>query len=107
MPPLITSIGSIFIIAYPLRVNKAVLIASGINGFERDHPIDSVSLEWWGKFKQALESKDTTAAANVFTKAWAEGIYRSADSLKTPVSQYVFNTTLRNLRLHISDFLRQ
>ncbi|MEJ7740994.1 MAG: alpha/beta hydrolase [Chitinophagaceae bacterium] len=89
-----------FIIAYPAHVHKAILIASGVNGFERDHPVDSVSMKWWGKFQQALEVKDTAAAAAEFTKAWAEGIYRAADSLKAPVSQYVYNTTLKNLRAH-------
>jgi 3-oxoadipate enol-lactonase len=89
-----------FIIAYPQRVNKAVLIAAGINGYDRDHIIDSLSIEWWGKFKKALDQKDTAAAAVEFTKAWAEGIYRSADSLKAPVSQYVYTTTLQTLRQH-------
>ncbi|MBC7874202.1 MAG: alpha/beta hydrolase [Ferruginibacter sp.] len=89
-----------FIIAYPQRVNKAILIASGINGFERDHPIDSLSSGWWEQFTTGLEQKDTAAAAVAFTKAWAEGIYRSADSLKAPVSQYVYKTTLQTLRQH-------
>ncbi len=39
-------------------------------------------------------------AAVEFTKAWAEGIYRSKDSLQAPVSQFVYNKALANLRLH-------
>jgi pimeloyl-ACP methyl ester carboxylesterase len=89
-----------FIIAYPERVTKAFLISAGINGYDKDHPIDSASMDWYTKFSQALQSKDTASAAAEFTKAWAEGIYRSGDSLKKPVSQYVYNTTLKNLGLH-------
>lgn len=89
-----------FIIAYPDRVRKTVLLAAGINGYEQKHPVDSVSMAWYQRFAQALEAKDTVKAAVEFTKAWAEGVYRSKDSLKSPASQYVYNTTLKNLRLH-------
>lgn len=89
-----------FIIAWPQRVNKAILIASGINGYEQIHPIDSVSMDWWQRFKDALNEKDTSRAAIEFTKAWAEGVYRRGDSLKAPVSQFIYKTSLANLRLH-------
>lgn len=89
-----------FIIAYPERVRKAVLIAAGINGYEKKHPVDSISMAWYQRFAQALEAKDTTKAAVEFTKAWAEGVYRSKDNLKSPASQYVYSTTLKNLQLH-------
>lgn len=89
-----------FIIAYPQRVNKSILISAGINGHEKRHPVDSVSMGWYAEFIKAIENKDTVGAAVEFTKAWAEGIYRSKDSLKAPVSKYVYQTTLQNLRAH-------
>jgi 3-oxoadipate enol-lactonase len=89
-----------FIIAYPQRVNKAILISAGINGYDRKYPIDSASMDWAIKFGQALEKRDTAMAAREFTKAWAEGIYRSGDSLQQPVSKYVLATTLTTLRQH-------
>jgi 3-oxoadipate enol-lactonase len=89
-----------FTIAYQERVNKAFLISAGINGYEKIRPIDSISMEWYNQFSKALENRDTAKAAVEFTKAWAEGIYRAKDSLKAPVSQYVYNTTLANLKLH-------
>jgi len=94
------SIAQDFIIAYPDRVDKAFLISAGINGFNKIKPIDSVSMAWYQQFTQALDRQDTVGAAVEFTKAWAEGIYRSADNLKAPVSQYVYRTTPVNLRLH-------
>jgi pimeloyl-ACP methyl ester carboxylesterase len=89
-----------FIIAYPDRVNKAILIAAGVNGYEKIHPVDSLSSQWYGKFAKALEEKDTSQAAVEFTKAWAEGIYREQDSLKAPVSKHVYQATLKNLQQH-------
>ena len=95
-----SSIAQDFILAHPQMVDKAFLISAGINGFTKIHPIDSVSIDWWNKFEKAFNAGDTAGAAKEFTKAWAEGIYRSGDSLKAPVSQYVYKTTLANLREH-------
>jgi len=94
------SVAQDLIIAYPNRVKKAVLISSGINGFEETHPIDSVSRDWYPRFKDAIIKKDTALAAKEFTKAWAEGVYRKGDSLKAPVSQFIYKVTLQNLLLH-------
>ena len=89
-----------FMIAYPYRVNKVILISAGINGYEKEHVMDSVSMYWYPLFKQALSDGDTAAAAKEFTKAWAEGIYRKADSLKSPASKFVYHLSLGNLRTH-------
>jgi 3-oxoadipate enol-lactonase len=89
-----------FLIAYPDRVNKAILIAAGMNGYEEIHPVDSISMDWYRLFGKALEEKDTARAAKEFTKAWAEGIYRKGDSLKAPVSQYIYKKTLETLLQH-------
>jgi pimeloyl-ACP methyl ester carboxylesterase len=94
------SIAQDFVIAYPQRVNKAIFISAGINGYDKKHPIDSLSMAWYTAFAHFLETKDTAAAAVEFTKAWAEGLYRRGDSLKAPVSRYVYRTTLQNLRTH-------
>lgn len=94
------SVAQDFIIAYPDRVNKAILISAGINGYDKIHPVDSLSMDWYHQFARALKEKDTSGAAVEFTKAWAEGIYRRGDSLKAPVSQYTYTKTLYNLRLH-------
>ncbi len=94
------SVAEDFVIAYPERVNKALFISAGVNGYDKKYPVDSVSMAWYNGFAHALETKDTVAAAIEFTKAWAQGIYRVGDSLKAPVSQYVYRTTLQNLRRH-------
>jgi len=87
-----------FLLAYPGRVNKAILIAGGVPGFE--NPADTISMYWYPLFKKALENKDTVLAAKEFTRAWAEGIYRKGDSLKAPVSQYIYKASLNTMRQH-------
>lgn len=87
-----------FLLAYPNRVNKAIFIAGGVNGFE--NPADTISEYWYPLFKKALEDKDTVLAAKEFTRAWAEGIYRKGDSLKAPVSQYIYKASLNTMRQH-------
>ena len=94
------SVAEDFVIAYPQRVNKAIFISAGINGYDKKQPIDSVSMAWYTAFAHLLDTKDTAGAAIEFTKAWAQGVYRAGDSLKAPVSKYVYRTTLQNLRLH-------
>jgi pimeloyl-ACP methyl ester carboxylesterase len=89
-----------FIIAYPQRVNKALLISSGIYGYDEKYPVDTVSEANFERFGKALDRKDTVEAAREFTRVWAESIYRPQDSLQTPVAQYVFRTTLAYLRNH-------
>jgi pimeloyl-ACP methyl ester carboxylesterase len=89
-----------FVIAYPQMVNKAFLISAGVNGYEKIHPVDSVSMDWWNQFQKAFSNGDTVGAAKEFTKAWAEGVYRRGDSLKAPVSQFVYKTTLKHLQSH-------
>ena len=89
-----------FMIAYPERVNKVILISAGINGYEKEHAMDSVSMYWYPLFEQALRNGDSAAAAKAFTKAWAEGIYREADSLKSPASKFVYRLSLDNIRSH-------
>ena len=50
-------------IGYPGRVNKAIFISAGVNGFERKFPIDSVSRAWYSLFSGALAAGDTARAA--------------------------------------------
>jgi 3-oxoadipate enol-lactonase len=88
-----------FLLAYPGSVNKAILIAGGVTGYE-NKTADSISLYWYPLFKKALQDKDTALAAKEFTRAWAEGIYRKGDSLKAPVSQYIYKASLNTMRQH-------
>jgi len=89
-----------FVVGYPERVTKAVLISAGLNGYEKRHPIDSASIAWYTHFTKALEAKDTAKAALEFSKAWAEGIDQRGDQLTKPAAKYVYQTTLTTLKKH-------
>ncbi len=94
------SVAQDFVIAYPARVNKAIFIAAGVNGLDKMVTVDSASMAWYVQFQQALDQKDTAAAAKAFTQAWAEGIFRKGDSLRSASSKYVYNKTLETLKKH-------
>jgi len=89
-----------FVIAYPNRINKVVLLSAGINGYEKDHPVDSATAAWYPKFSAALSNRDTAKAALEFAKTWGEGIDQKGDSLTKPASRFVYQTTLATLRKH-------
>ncbi len=89
-----------FMVAYPERVTRAILLSSGLNGYEKEHAIDSVSMSWYPRFAAALERGDTARAALEFAKAWGEGVNASGDSLRKPASRWVYKTTLATLQRH-------
>ncbi|HVF96342.1 MAG TPA: alpha/beta hydrolase [Flavisolibacter sp.] len=91
------SVAQDFVIAYPGRVNKLVLLASGINGYERHFPIDSASTVWYIRYAKAMEEKDTVTAAKEFALAWGEGIHHKGELTKR-AAQNVYRTTLQTLR---------
>ena len=97
------SMGSVsaqdLVLAYPDRINKLVLMAPGINGYERDHKIDSLSMSWYPEMSKHLSNQDTLAAAKTFTQAWADGPYREMDTTK-PATSYVLRTTYANMIKH-------
>lgn len=89
-----------FVVGYPERVNKAIFISAGLNGFEKTHPVDSVSMAWYTHFTNALQAKDTAKAALEFAKAWAEGIDHRGNQLNKSAAKYVYQTTLATLKKH-------
>jgi len=89
-----------FIIYYPQRVSKVILMASGIYGYEEAHPVDSVTAAWYPRFADALAKGDTARAALEFARSWGEGVDSRSDSLTKPASRYVYQTTLNTLKQH-------
>lgn len=89
-----------FILAYPERVAKAVLVSPGINGWDRKYGIDSVVLQYHKSLTGALSSKDTAGAAEVFTQYWGDGPYRHANDWNGTVRNYIYTTTLMNMLRH-------
>lgn len=89
-----------FIIAHPERVNKAVLVAPGLNGWERKFPLDSLLNNYITSFFGTLEKKDTVAAAEIFTRTWFDGPYRTPQQVNDTLRRYIYETTLGNMQKH-------
>ena len=86
-----------FLIAHPERVNKAILVSPGINGYETKYPLDSFTRQYFPNLMKALEQKDTAGAAEVFTQAWGDGPFRPAATVDQAMRSYVYNTTLATM----------
>lgn len=89
-----------FAIAYPQRVNKAVFVSSGINGYDKKFPIDSTSMAWYPEMNKALEEKDTSKAAEVFIMSWVVGPYRKKDDMDSLLRKSIWVNTRRSMRQH-------
>jgi 3-oxoadipate enol-lactonase len=87
-----------FLIAYPQRVNKAILVAPGLSGWETRFTVDTSMKVYVDQFFGALEAKDTSAAAEVFTRFWCDGPLRQQAEVKPGVRTYIYNTTLENMK---------
>ena len=86
-----------FIISHPDRVNKAILVSPGINGYELKYQLDTFAKQYYPELVNALEKKDSAGAAEVFTRYWADGPFRAPTAMNTAVRNYVYNTTLATI----------
>ena len=89
-----------FIIAHPEMVNKAILVAPGVNGWDRKFKIDTMLTNYVTSLFGALNNKDTAAAAEIFTKLWCDGPKRTPQQVSDTVRNYVYNKTLTSMKQH-------
>lgn len=89
-----------FIIAHPERVNKVMLVSTGIVGWEHHFDSDTTVGKFIASFFAHLDKKDTAAAAEGFTRFWFDGPFRSPQEVNDTVRKYIYESTLYNLRRH-------
>jgi len=75
-----------FAIEYPGMVEKLVLVASGMEGYEFK---DSATVEQWPAIENAIERSDYLTAANLEIKMWVVGPRRTIDQVDPGVLQLV------------------
>jgi len=75
-----------FAIEYPGMVEKLILVASGVEGYEFK---DSATVEQWPIIESAIERGDYDAAANLETKLWVAGPRRTIDQVDAGVVRLV------------------
>ncbi len=92
-----------FVLAYPERVDKVVLVGSGLSGWSEVLTMDTVSKQCFATLERINSSHNLDSFAAAFTKIWCVGPARNADAVPTSVRDAVFRTTLENLKEHPED----
>ncbi|KEO82759.1 alpha/beta fold hydrolase [Tumebacillus flagellatus] len=72
-----------FTVAHPQKVNKLVLVSSGLNGF----PMTDVRKEDIATFNSVVQTGDVNAVANVFANQWLEGPGQAPGRVPTEVRE--------------------
>jgi 3-oxoadipate enol-lactonase len=91
------------VLKYPDRVSKVVLAAPGLLGWDKFFKTDDVSKLHLDSLDAAFKSNDTLRQATEFTRVWCIGPFREANDVASPVREYIYTTTLKNLRTHAHD----
>lgn len=98
------SLGSVcamdFVLARPDRVNKAIIVSGGIIGWEKYNAPDSMVMGFRNSFYDSLERKDTAGAAELFTKFWFDGPFRTPQQVNDSARRYIYESTLSNIKKH-------
>jgi pimeloyl-ACP methyl ester carboxylesterase len=89
---------------YPERISKMVLVAPGLLGSDKFVKMDSVSRPALDTLDAVFKGSDTIRQAEVFTEVWCVGPFRKSGDVNKTARDYIFNTTLRNLRIHANDY---
>jgi 3-oxoadipate enol-lactonase len=87
-----------FALTYPERVDKLVLAAPGLIGYELNH--DSVLVANTTRQYAAYQRKDTVAFAEYFIRSWTDGPRRKATDVDPKVRAFVTKMVRDNLKSH-------
>ena len=89
---------------YPDRVSKLVFVAPGLLGWDKFIIMDSVSKPKLDSLDAVFKRKDMNWQSETFTQTWCDGPFRKPDEVNKNVRNYIYNTTLENLRAHEDDY---
>ncbi|RYZ20764.1 MAG: alpha/beta hydrolase [Chitinophagaceae bacterium] len=85
---------------HPERVERLVMASPGMQGWDEVQKIDTSTMSAFANMMNALERRDTVAAARLFVQTWYAGPMRRTAQLPTTLRSYGLATTLRNMRRH-------
>jgi len=92
-----------FVLGYPERVEKVILVGSGLSGWSDVLSMDTVSKACFARMDGIAATNNLDSFAHAFTQIWGIGISRKPESVDSKMSDYVFQTTLTNLKQHPGD----
>lgn len=90
-----------FALVYPAMVNKLVLVAPGLGGFQV--PSDPWYEEMHTKIDALREAGELESAAELETQVWVDGPYRKALDLDPAFRQRAYKLVLHTIRLGIGE----
>ncbi len=98
------SLGSVcatdFVLAYPQKVEKLILVSPGLVGWQKHLSLDTVSKQYFEANDRAYATKDSNIIAQQFTKTWCDGPRRKPSEVKQSVRNYILQTTMKNVEVH-------
>lgn len=86
-----------FALAHPERVDKLVLVSSGLSGWDKALKLDKLSEHLFTISDSTFLSKDQKRIAEMFTHLWCDGPYRQPYEVKPSVRNYVSRTVTENV----------
>jgi 3-oxoadipate enol-lactonase len=92
------------LLKYPKRVSKAVLAAPGLLGWDNVITIDPVSKPLMDSLDAVFKGTDVIAQAEVFTRIWCDGPFRTKRQVAPQTREYIYNTTVKTIREHSDDY---
>jgi len=98
------SLGSVcatdFVIAYPERVEKLLLISPGLYGFRKFLLMDTLSQKISDRNDMKYSTDNADTIATYFTATWCDGPYRKPAEVNAVVHAYIYNTTRQHFLQH-------
>ncbi|HWK04798.1 MAG TPA: alpha/beta hydrolase [Puia sp.] len=89
-----------FVLAYPERVDKVVLVSPGLSGWAKVLNMDPISKQCFAQMEKVDSTKNFDSIATYFTNVWCIGPGRQPAAVNSYARNYVFQTTRANLQQH-------
>jgi len=85
-----------FVLAYPGRVSRLILVSPGLSGWSAVMKMDSLSGALFNRMDSARSTGDHRVFADLFTRMWCDGPFRQPGEVNARVRDYIYTTTARN-----------
>ena len=85
-----------FVLAYPRRVSRLILVSPGLSGWPAVMKMDTVSRQIFLVMDSVHATGDHHLMAEYFAAVWCDGPYRKPAEVDTAVRGYIYRTTLQN-----------
>ena len=85
-----------FVLAYPERVSRLILVSPGLSGWPAVMKMDSASGAIFTRMDSIRATGDHQLMARHFTEIWCDGPFRRPEEVDKRVRDYIYTTTEHN-----------